>query len=101
MKTQLILAAYIFMALLTACSSHTPPTGDDIKQAIEEGRSIKVNDVQIENCERHNDVDQGDDPHFDWYGCHFTATFTSPTGASTTNTKNGAFVFSDGWHDTR
>jgi hypothetical protein len=102
MNIKIILAAILFSALITGCSNHTPPIEGDIKHAIEEGRNFKVSNVNIQNCNRHNGVDQGDDPHFDYYACTFTATFTDPSGKSISQESNGVFLNNgDGWHDTR
>jgi hypothetical protein len=102
MNIKLILATFLSSIILAACSHHIAPNEDDIKHAIEEGRDLKVSNVNIQSCERHNGVDSGDDPHFDFYACVFTATFTDSSGKSISQESNGVFESnSDGWHDTR
>ena len=93
----IILMSFSALALasLSACSNHVAPTNDDIQHALAE-RGSNVTNVSITECQRHNGVDDGNDTHFDWYGCRFTATIDGMTKSGYNSfTSNG-----DGWHST-
>lgn len=90
--TALLMSLSIF---LSACSSHVAPNSDDIQQAVAE-RGRTISNVQITQCRRYNGVDDGSDPHFDWYGCSYTATIDGKT-----QSQYDALVSnSGGWHTT-
>jgi len=92
-QSTLLSGLVLAVALCTGCSNHVYPAAPDIQQALAE-RGTNVSDVEIGKCVRHNGVDQGNDPHFDWYACEYRANV-----GGTVKTLFGTFMnSSDGWH---
>ena len=93
MKIKITFITAIILSSLSACSNHVAPNGDDIQHAFAE-RGANISDVNVGKCKRHNGVDEGNDPHFDWYECVYTAKVDGVV-------KNLYGIFtsnSDGWH---
>lgn len=96
MKNVFLTALTIAVSTLSACSNHIPPDSEGIRQALNE-RDVQVSNVTVNQCIRHNGVDDSSDPRFDWYECSYTATLDGST-----NSYRSVFSSnSDGWHVTR
>ena len=88
MKIQFTFFTAIILTLLSACSNHVAPNGEDIQHAFA-ARGANISNVTVDKCKRHNGVDDGSDPHFDWYECAYSATVDGAT-------KSNVGVFKDG-----
>jgi hypothetical protein len=82
MKSSLLAVAVMASVLLCACSKHHYPSDNDIKSALEDGSGITVSNLNIHSCTRRNNVDEGQDWHFDQYGCSYSATISGSKGTT-------------------